>query len=310
MSHRHFTNLIYFEEVFTVFIGAEIEALVGLLNERQVPLYHSCQFTDFKSYIQMGGIPSRKLLSECELAFTPFASDETDRGNGVWDKVFLNPLDFGEGFAFGAANVPTTYGPIAFVVIPDALIEADDVAICLQTAGIKGFQREEESSKITMENVNRLFLYAQNQRYWNKAQIKPREQLEKEFNDGNYVSNPEISCSFRTEKIPLHFVSYLLLDPYSFRERLLRDAVLEWLDLQGVNLDVKVRGCWPQRYRMYNELASILQNGIVRLHSLAHYPGVSDDLCKWAISVSENRSRNQWDRYAAYFYKGTLEPLT
>ena len=59
-------------------ISNEIQSLVNLLLERNVSLYHACQLIDFESYLALGGIPSRALLKNRELPFTPFETDTTD----------------------------------------------------------------------------------------------------------------------------------------------------------------------------------------------------------------------------------------
>ena len=139
----------------------EIQSLVDLFEERNVSLYHACQLIDFDSYLALGGIPSRALLEKSELPFTPFATDAIDKKNGVWDKVFVNLSDFGSGFAEGASSVPNPYGPILFEISPMALLEAYDVAVCLWSAGAKGFNRETEALD-TLEDVERLFRYSSN----------------------------------------------------------------------------------------------------------------------------------------------------
>ena len=135
--------------------GNDIQALVDLFEERQVFLYHACQLIDFESYISLGGIPSRALLESRQVEFTPFQTDAIDRENSMWDKVFVNLSDFGRSFAQGAKNVPNPYGPILFRLRPSALLEASDVAVCLWSAGAKGFNREREALK-TLEDINRL----------------------------------------------------------------------------------------------------------------------------------------------------------
>ena len=90
----------------------EIQSLVNLLLERNVSLYHACQLIDFESYLALGGTPSRALLENKELPFTPFDTDTIDKTNGVWDKVFGNLKEFGEIFADGMPWPPTVYGPV------------------------------------------------------------------------------------------------------------------------------------------------------------------------------------------------------
>ena len=81
--------------------GAELEKVVSLLDKRGVFFYHACQLKDFKTYVRIGGIPSRKLLETSGLPHTAFETDAADHDNGVWPKVFGNLTDFGLGFAWG-----------------------------------------------------------------------------------------------------------------------------------------------------------------------------------------------------------------
>lgn len=161
-----------------MFKGKVLKDLVELFKKRQVMLYHSCQFIDFQSYTKIGGIPSRQLLEDRGLSFTPFETDKNDQDNSVWDKVFLNLSDFGN--FFGRDGIPTVYGPIAFVVRPQALLEADDVAICLRSAGSRDFCREKESLN-TLQEVNRLFVYSDDQGVPNSSEVKKTPVLCKEF---------------------------------------------------------------------------------------------------------------------------------
>lgn len=64
-----------------------ISKVVKLLQDRQVNLYHACQFQDFEAYLEIEGIPSRKKLGETRQSYTPFETDDDDRINGVCDKV-------------------------------------------------------------------------------------------------------------------------------------------------------------------------------------------------------------------------------
>jgi len=130
-----------------VFVADQIKAYVDLLNRRQVRLYHACQFEDYCSYLDIGGIPSRKKMEESGKVFTAFATDLTDQERGVWDKVFVNLADFGDGFACGRQAIPNPYGPILLVISPDGLAQAQDVAICLRSAGANGYDREKEALK-------------------------------------------------------------------------------------------------------------------------------------------------------------------
>jgi hypothetical protein len=128
-----------------VFYRNKIEGLVALFRARGVSLYHACQYKDFVSYLELGGVPSRFVLAHGGLESTPFATDEADQKNGVWDKVFFNLEDFGCTFANGGRAVPNPYGPVLLRLRPSVLLGAKDVAVCLRSAGTRGFDRRRES---------------------------------------------------------------------------------------------------------------------------------------------------------------------
>jgi hypothetical protein len=112
--------------------GSEVEDLIELLSDRGVNLYHACQYKDFKSYMDLDCLPSRNLLATSWHAYTEFDTDDTDRRNGVWVKVFANLSDFGIPFAqlnWGKFPVPNPYGPILLIFDPAVLNEAEDIAI-------------------------------------------------------------------------------------------------------------------------------------------------------------------------------------
>jgi len=158
--------------------GDEIGDFVKLLELREVSLYHACQLVDFQSYLKLGGVPSRALLESERTSYTAFETDETDRINEVWDKVFVNLTDFGATFAKGVNNVPNPYGPILFQLRPSALNEASDVAVCLWSAGAKGFDRNREALK-SVQDIDRLFLHSSQVPYPERSYIRFRGELKK-----------------------------------------------------------------------------------------------------------------------------------
>ena len=76
-----------------------IPELTNLLTNKGINLFHSCQLADFESYLKLRGIPSRNLIRKNEYEFTEFDTDENDKENEIWDKVFVNLSDFGNYFA-------------------------------------------------------------------------------------------------------------------------------------------------------------------------------------------------------------------
>ncbi len=208
--------------------GEAINGLVQLFETRGVVLFHACQLLDFQSYLKLGGIPSRNCLEEACIPFTPFETDETDRINGVWDKVFVNLADFGKTFAGGGQGVPNPYGPILIQLRPKALLAATDIAISLKSGGAPGFNRKREALK-TIEDVDRLFAYSSSEGYPKSAYIKYRETLRVDFQYPD-AADPEISCHVATGKLPLHYVEKVIVDPYVIRGK----SLLHWTQVERI----------------------------------------------------------------------------
>lgn len=290
-----------------MFSRNKIDELVDLFRARKVRLYHSSQFVDFKSYFQLGGIPSRKLLEECGLPYTRFKTDQTDKEYGVWDKVFLNLQDFGAMFAKGRIATPTAYGPIAFVFYPEVLRDALDVAICLRSAGGEGFQREKESLQ-SVDEVKRIFR-SDTLQSSRSSEVKWKDELEKEFPSKRVGTSPEISCTSSVGKLSFKHLAFLRVDPYPIGERYLVDIVEDYLLAIGVQVEVKTRGCESPRPAMIRELKHILSEGYIELDTLISSDDVSTDLREWAKQLRLNGLDYQWCRFANYLVNGTLIPL-
>ena len=251
--------------------GNDIQALVDLFEERQVFLYHACQLIDFESYISLGGIPSRALLESRQVEFTPFQTDAIDRENSMWDKVFVNLSDFGRSFAQGAKNVPNPYGPILFRLRPSALLEASDVAVCLWSAGAKGFNREREALK-TLEDINRLFKYSSNSGTPESTYIKYRARLAAEFGrQKTKTQDPEISCTVPNGVLSTQHVSFIGVDPYVVNNQKLLDWVNIIKQRYSVQFPVHERSHSLKRSRssFYNEIAEQIDEQIPTLQALA-----------------------------------------
>lgn len=287
--------------------GNTIRQLVNLFEERHVSLYHACQLIDFESYLALGGVPSRALLVSSQAEFTSFQTDAEDRANRVWDKVFVNLTDFGSLFARGAKNVPNPYGPILFKMRPSALLEAADVAVCLWSAGAKGFNREQEALK-TLEEINRLFIYSSNYGAPESIYIKYRDQLAQEFGKQR-AQDPEISCTVPNEVLSTQHVSFVGVDPYVVNNQKLLDWVNAITRRYHMQFPVYERSHFPERARrdFYNEIADRIDKEIPTLSALASDNTCSQPLRDWAEQISQLEW--QFQRYATYLYDGTLKPM-
>lgn len=293
-----------------MFLGQDIKGLVDLLLQRGVSLYHACQFVDFESYLELGGIPSRALLDSEGLPYTPFETDHNDRQNGVWDKVFLNLSDFGEMFASGNSGVPNVYGPIQLQIQPQSLLEADDVAICLRSAGGRDFSRDKEAlGKLT--DVDRLFERAKTDLFPDNARIKSRSDLAQEFSLQNeYISHPEISCQVARGFLPMKYVIWCFVDPCTIGG----SSLLQWVERAAAHksyLSGRIQerlNIRRDRKPLYDELANVDQQS--SLQSLSEGANVSDALRQWARSMMEKGGLDsQFRRFLTYIHKGTIGPL-
>ncbi len=289
----------------------EIQSLVNLLLERNVSLYHACQLIDFESYLALGGIPSRALLENKELPFTPFETDTIDQTNGVWDKVFGNLKEFGEIFADGMPWPPTVYGPIQLQLNPSALLEASDVAVCLRSAGAEGFNRESEG--LTIDEIDRAFYYPRNAPFPNSIVVKSQSSLAKEFRKTKPQS-PEISCSVSNQVLSAKYIIVAWVDPYALNGQRLLDRVSNVVkNRREFNFQIKSRSCRENsRIHLYNEIAECIREEIPSLQDLVQDSMLSSTVREYAQQVLKNPNpdaKRQFNRYAKYLLHGTLKPM-
>ena len=287
----------------------EIQSLVNLLLERNVSLYHACQLIDFESYLALGGIPSRALLENKELPFTPFETDTIDKANGVWDKVFGNLKEFGEIFAAGRPWPPTVYGPIQLQLDPSALLEASDVAVCLRSAGGEGFNRESEA--LTIDEIDRTFYHPRSAPFPTSTMVKSQSLLAKEFTKTKPQS-PEISCSVSNQVLSAKHIIVAWVDPYILNgQRLLNRVSNVIKNRREFNFQIKPRSCRENsRIHLYNEIAECICEEIPSLHDLAQNIMLSSTLREYAQQVLRNsEAERQFNRYVKYLLHGTLRPM-
>lgn len=279
-----------------MFQGDDIKQLVATLKTRSVRLYHACQYQDFISYVRLGGVPSRALLERRRESFTAFDTDGKDHTNGVWEKVFVNLEDFGRSFADGNRAVPNPYGPILLILRPEALLEAEDVAICLRSAGGRAFDRERESLT-TIAEVERLFFAG--------SRLKWTEKLRLEF--GNPEAHaPEVSCTVSSGMLSLRFLEKVLVDPYVFFGVPLSTSVKHVVAKHKIDVPVYRRD-FGIRVPLYAELGAAVSEAVTLDDLLRGDAG--EDLKRWAAGVVGKKLRYQFDRYASYLGEGTSDVL-
>jgi hypothetical protein len=288
-----------------MFRNSSLVELVELLVSRSVYLYHACQYGDFVSYLRLGGIPSRQQVEKAGLFLTPFTTDGTDRENRVWDKVFVNLDDFGRGFARGWNAVPNAYGPIVVRLHPGALLDAADAAVCLRSAGARGFDREAECLA-SVDEVDRVF-YDPREQGRGTARLKFGDALRQTF--GPRAEAVEVSCTFPTGVLPFAYAVDAMVDPYLIDGTELARHVDEAVRRSRVPLAV-VRRSSVRRSERYDLLLGAIRTRTPSIREFAEHVG-DDQLRAWARTIAERGGilEKNFTRYADYLRIGTLEQL-
>lgn len=295
--------------------GPGIRDLVKLLDFRNAFLYHACQYQDLLSYLRLGGIPSRQLLQSTNGAFTTFETDGNDQLNGVWDKVFVNLQDFGKMFGDGvdpipSRAVPNVYGPVLLCIWPEALCEAKDVAVCLRSAGARDFNREATALRTVVE-IDGLFRFPPDQSFPFAREVKRKDDLCIAYSHYPTGGNPEVSCTFDGGLLPLKYVGRIVVDPYTFGQRPLRESVASVLDRASQKAHVQSRALeCDSRSGLYVELGRIVQEHGASLSTLQTDATVSAILRTWALSLNSLEAEyRQYTRFATYLREGTIVPI-
>jgi hypothetical protein len=281
-----------------MFESETIPPLINLFETRNVYLYHSCQYQDFCAYIKLGGIPSRKSLENAQLSMTSFTTDENDKQNGVWDKVFLNLEDFGTIFASGKAGVPNVYGPILFRFKPLALSRATDIAVCLRSAGASNFNRQTESlSKIS--DVDKLFYFPSN-----RPNLKFKPYLQEVF--GTQAQSVEISCTFPDGILPFKELVDIVVDPYIINGQKLSNIVASFIESSDFDFSVKNRTVKidPNLYQVFLSENATENTSPKLLVTKSN----SSQLIKWADKIEETGGLllKNYYRFLKYLRNGTF----
>ncbi len=295
-----------------MFRGAdEVAAVSRLLFHRGVSLWHACQLSDFRSYLTIGGIPSRSLLEQASLSFTPFQTDAKDRSRGVWDKVFVNLSDFGASFAHGASATPNPYGPIVFQLAPAAVARASEAAICMRSAGARDFDREAESLD-SLEDLEQIFIYPQGAPFPESSYVlfgdALRERFAPRFPD---ATSPEASLTLDPELIPLDEVIVVWVDPIELAGGLVVDAVERATTETGSRLKIRPRSLGDSRRQVMTDVVRYLSDNPAppTLRLLVGRADVAEVTRVWARALLERGLDWQFQRYGSYLRDGTLACL-
>ena len=283
----------------------DIAALKGAVLRYRRMLYHTCQLSVFRSYLELGGIPSRNLLVSRGLPFTAFDTDNIDRKNGVWDKVFFNFSDFGLWFSNGGPGLPSPYGPICLALNVSVLDGSSNASVTLRSAGADGYDREAEG--LTMEEFPRLF-----EKYGvQKFNVRLKEALQAEFPGREVGANPEMNCGYPAELGPIGTVRYVLVDPYRVTaERPLENVVAEMMARSGLDRRVIERKAKPDPSTIYATLWRAIGEGALTIDALRGWREIDKATIAWI-----DRLRG-WDpnsfyytRFSRYLKAGTIDGL-
>ena len=285
---------------------SEIEAVVELLERRSASLWHACQLQDLDAYLEVGGIPSRSLLEQSRLAFTPFVTDASDRSKGLWSKVFLNLDDFGRSFARGWDATPNPYGPIAIQVGPAALRGAIDVAVCLRSAGASDFDRSGESLSM-LEDVDRLFLHPIEAPAFDRMEVRFGEALRGVFAPAHpYATSAEVSLTIEPELVSFRHAIVVWVDPIDVARVPLVELVRRRFLDRGVAVKVRERSIDVLRRTVLAEVITAVGDGLPLLQLLERRADLSEATRTWAAALRSRGLQWQFERWSRYLLEGTL----
>ena len=289
-----------------MFVDQDIKNIIAILTRRRASLFHACQFLDFKSYMTLGGIPSRALLKARSLPFTPFETDHSDVAKGFDDLVFVNLADFGGTFAGGHGATPNAYGPILIELRPSALTEAVDIAVCLRSAGAQGFNRSKESLAC-LDDFEKI--WADTAVWTNSKIIKKKAELRKLFPLFPAANQPELSLRCTTSMISLSHVAQIIADPYQNGAGTLKHNVNALLTAKTGWSGPLAKERPGADNDVYNQLQHIVARGARSAQEILSADGCGEKLRTVVIKIQAAGLNYQIKRYATYLVEGTLTPL-
>jgi hypothetical protein len=219
--------------------------------------------------------------------------------------VFVNLEDFGRGFAQKRNAVPNTYGPIIVRLDPRALCDAVDIAVCLRSAGARGFDRQAESLK-SLAELDQVF-YDPIESEGAGPRLKFRDGLKATF--GAAAEAVEVSCTVPGGVLSWKHAVEVVVDPYTIDGRQLVHYVQHAVNRYGSTLRVRERPSF-KRPHGYNRLMAAVRERTPSPADLARTIG-DDDLRAWAETIAARGGILEWNfiRYADYLRAGTLDRL-
>jgi hypothetical protein len=278
-----------------------------------VSLWHACQLKDLRSYLELGGVPSRLRLERDGKPFTSFDTDPRDRSQGVWGKLFFNLEDRSRAFAAGRHALPNPYGPIVLQLAPGALGEATDVAVCLRSAGATGFDRIQEALT-KAEEVDRAFVHPRGAGFPYSGYPRYGDTLQAAFPEKE-ARSLEISCTVGRAPRPgpgaMSFdrLVAVWVDPIAVAGSQLIDLVREALATAGLATPIHERWMESDRRIVLDDIIGVVSHGRVALRALPGRHGIAQQTRVWAGKLLDRELDWLWDRYSRYLLEGTLGPM-
>lgn len=302
----------------SIIIKERIPEFTEILSSKGMHLYHSCQLKDFESYLKLKGIPSRNLLEQSDNEFTLFETDDNDKENLVWDKVFVNLSDFGNYFARYAMNnpniapVPTVYGPISFEIHSNALNLSDDICVSLKSAGLEGYTREKFG--ISIENLPQIFECIDCPEPHKETFLKSQSELRRTFQvEEPGTLTPEINISIPNEIIPFDQVIQIRVDQIKIRGVKLINRIKEMLDFYQYSFHVSHRNYHyaegEKRIAIKQKIATQLESSIPDAQGLANLFKGDEYGSDWHKRVIKGGLEYQQQRYMKYLNNGTVSHI-
>lgn len=280
-----------------MFNKSDIPMLVQAFRKMKNPpeLFHACQLVDFATYLDLGGIPSRNWMTVNKKPFTPFESDAKDAKSGHDRLVFLNLTDSGGLFHFGSnvpRGTPNCYGPILIKVSPEALLGAEDVALCLRSISDErgGAIVRNQDSLGPKDELNKMFD--------EKGFEKRIDELSAAFPAKKSGGGAELSCNFWDEKVSIQHWTSVIVDPLQFDGSSLLQRVQHLLE--GKQVAAQAR--YTKHQALYSEIVQAVAIGKRTVAELRATTGF-EKIPSWTDRIS-----HEWmyERFASYLRSGTF----
>lgn len=268
-----------------------------VLHDHRIALHHATNLLDFRHYLDLRAIPSRKVLAAEGRRHTRFFSDAKDVALGIWDHTFANLVDSGNFFWTGtsAKSPPNAYGPISFVLNAKVWKHLGPFTVRDYSAVSKN------SSEVKLADF--------------KEKLKPyvasngKTAYSVDATDGKTY---EIDVAVETIPLSPTYLAYILVDPMKINGASLVDHVTKLV--QGPDWAGWSRKPAVRERKCTNDTAQEIMAHLLRwaeslqgrlLHTTEHLSEtVPPELKEWLSGLGKrNRALASW---LTYIYNGTL----